>query len=121
MPLIARDGKRHVAHLLPLTSGDRRRTGTASSATAALFVRRTAIEAPSRPEAIAKAYGLTATELRVLLALTEVGNGPGIAKALGVGDATVKTHLAHLFQKTGARHQADLVKLVAGFSSPFVG
>jgi DNA-binding CsgD family transcriptional regulator/PAS domain-containing protein len=121
LPLIARDGERHVAHLLPLTSGERRRTGIAVAATAALFVRKAAMEAPSPPEAIAKAYKLTPTELRVLLALVEAGSGPGIAEALGIGDSTVKTHLGRLFQKTGAKHQADLVKLVAGFSSALIG
>jgi DNA-binding CsgD family transcriptional regulator len=120
VPLIAHDGERHVAHLLPLTSGKRRRTGIAITATAALFVHKAALETPSRPEAIAKAYRLTPTELRVLLALVEVGGGPDIAEALGIADGTVKTHLGHLFQKTGVKHQADLVKLVAGFSSPLI-
>ncbi len=120
VPLIAHDGERQVAHLLPLTSGARRRTGVAIAATAALFVHKAALETPSRPEAIAKAYRLTPTELRVLLALVEVGRGPDIAEALGIADGTVKTHLGHLFQKTGVRHQADLVKLVAGFSSPLI-
>jgi DNA-binding CsgD family transcriptional regulator len=120
MPLIAGDGERHMAHALPLTSGGRRRTRTAVAATAALFVHKAAMAVPSRPEAIAKAYGLTPTELRVLLALVEAGSGPGIAEALGIGDSTVKTHLGRLFQKTGAKHQADLVRLVGGFSSPIV-
>jgi len=120
VPLIAHDGERHVAHLLPLTSGNRRRTGIAITATAALFVHKAALETPSRPEAIAKAFKLTPTELRVLLALVEVGGGPDIAEALGIADGTVKTHLGHLFQKTGVKHQADLVKLVAGFSSPLI-
>lgn len=119
-PLIAHDGERHVAHLLPLTSGERRRTGIAIEATAALLVRKATLETPSRPEAIAKAYKLTPTELRVLLALVEVGGGHEIAEALGVADGTVKTHLSHLFRKTGVKHQADLVKLVAGFSSPLI-
>lgn len=120
VPLIAHDGERHVAHLLPLTSGKRRRTGIAITATTALFVHKAALETPSRPEAIAKAFKLTPTELRVLLALVEVGGGPDIAEALGIADGTVKTHLGHLFQKTGVKHQADLVKLVAGFSSPLI-
>jgi len=28
------------------------------------------------------------------------------------------THLGHVYEKTGTNRQADLVKLVAGFSSP---
>ena len=121
VPLIARDGERHVAHILPLTSGARRRAELAIAATAAVFVQKAALEIPSRPEAIAKAYKLTPTELRVLLTLVEVGGGPEVAEVLGIADGTVKTHLSHLFQKTGVKHQVDLVRLVAGFSSPIVG
>ena len=120
VPLASHKGEPHVAHLLNLTSGGRRQTGIATAASAALFVHKAALETPSRPEAIAKAYKLTPTELRILLALIEVGGGPEIAEALGIGESTIKTHLSHLFQKTGAKHQADLVKLVAGFSSPLV-
>jgi hypothetical protein len=50
-----------------------------------------------------------------------VGGVPETAGALGIGDATVKTHLGRLFEKTGAKRQADLVKLVAGFSNPLHG
>jgi DNA-binding CsgD family transcriptional regulator len=34
---------------------------------------------------------------------------------------TVKTHLGRLFEKTGVGRQADLVKLVAGYSMPLAG
>jgi DNA-binding CsgD family transcriptional regulator len=118
VPLISRGGEHHVAHVLPLTSGARRRAGIATSAVAALFVQKAALDMPSPPEAIAKAYKLTPTELRVLLAVIEVGGGPEVAEALGVSTETVKGHLGQLYVKTGARRQVDLVKLVAGFSSP---
>jgi DNA-binding CsgD family transcriptional regulator len=121
LPLIAHDGERHFAHVLPLTSGARRRAGIATSAAAALFVHKAAPDVPSPPEAIARAYKLTPTELRVLLAIFEIGGAPEVAEALGIGDTTVRTHLARLFEKTGAKRQADLVKLVAGFSSPLHG
>jgi DNA-binding CsgD family transcriptional regulator len=32
----------------------------------------------------------------------------------------VKTHLHRVFEKTGAKRQADLVKLMAGYASPLV-
>jgi hypothetical protein len=54
----------------------------------------------------------------VLLAAVEVGGVPEVAPLLGVSETTVKTHLQHVFEKTGAKRQADLVKLVAGFMSP---
>lgn len=121
VPLNARDGGHHVAHVLPLTSGKRRRAGTRYAAVAALFVHRAALQTPSLPEVIAGLYKLTPSELRVLLAVVQVGGVPETAEALGVAETTVKTHLHHLFGKTGATRQADLVKLVAGFSSPLVG
>jgi DNA-binding CsgD family transcriptional regulator len=121
VPLVARDGERYVAHMLPLTSGARRQAGTSYAAVAALFVQKAALGSPSAPEAIAKAYKLTPMELRVLLAIVEVGGVPEVAEALGIAESTVKTHLGRLYQKTGAGRQADLVKLVAGFSNPLQG
>jgi DNA-binding CsgD family transcriptional regulator len=118
LPLIARDGGRYVAHVLPLTSGARRRAGLAYNATAALFIRRVALDASSPPEVIGEMYKLTPTELRVLLAIVDIGGVPEVAAALGVAVTTVKTHLSRLFEKTGVARQADLVKLVAGFSTP---
>jgi DNA-binding CsgD family transcriptional regulator/PAS domain-containing protein len=121
LSLRALDGTRHVAHVLPLTSGARRLAGTAYAATAALFIRKAAIEAPSAPEIIGRSYNLTPTELRVLLAIVEVGGVPEVAVALGLAETTVKTHLGRVFVKTGAGRQADLVKIVAGFATPLIG
>ncbi|HEU5017153.1 MAG TPA: helix-turn-helix transcriptional regulator [Pseudolabrys sp.] len=118
VPLSTGDGEHYVAHALPLTSGARRRTGAAYAAATALFVHKAALNTPSPPETIAKTYKLTPTELRVLLAIVEVGGVPEVAEALGVSSETVKTHLGRLYEKTGAGRQADLVKLVAGFASP---
>ena len=120
VPLMARGGQRHIAHVLPLTSGARRRAGTSYAAVAALFVHKAALDTPSPPEAIAKAYKLTPMELRVFLAIVEVGGVPEVAEALGIAETTVKTHLGRVYRKTDAGRQADLVKLVAGFSNPLL-
>src|SRR5262249_3290099 len=120
MSMSARTGERYIVHALPLTTGERRRAGAAYAAKAALFVRKATLDAPSRPEAIARTYNLTPTELRVLLAVVEIGGGAGIAEALDIGGATVKTHLHRPFAKPGTARQADLVKLVAGFSNPLL-
>src|SRR5262249_47304332 len=68
-------------------------------------------------EVIGKTYKLTPTELRVLRAIVNVGGVRQVAGNLGIADTTVKTHLGRLFEKTGVSRQADLVKLVAGYSS----
>jgi len=118
LPLTAQDGERHVAHVLPLSPGARRRAGMTRAVAAAVLVRKAMLDTASPPEVIGKTFNLTPTELRVLLAIVEVGGVPEVATALGVADSTVKTHLGRLYDKTGATRQADLVKLVAGFSSP---
>ncbi len=118
LPLATRDGGAYLAHILPLTSGARKQAGNAYAATAAVFVRKAELELPSTPEIIARHYRLTPSELRVLLAVIEVGGVPEVAEALGIADTTVKTHLGSVYGKTGTSRQADLVKLVAGFQSP---
>jgi len=118
VPLVARDGEHYVAHVLPLASGARRSAGLNYAAAAALFVQKAALATHSPPEAIAKTYRLTPMELRILLAIVEVGGVPEVAEALGIGESTVKTHLGRVYEKTGAHRQADLVKLFAGYTSP---
>lgn len=118
VPMIGTDGQRHVAHALPLTSGTRRCAGAAYSAVAALFVRKAALTIPPRSEVIGRAFKLTPAELRVLLAIVELGGVPEVAAALGVAGSTVKTHVRRLFEKTGAARQADFVKLVAAYATP---
>jgi adenylate cyclase len=113
---LATDEQRLVAHVLPLTSGARRRAG--ASYAAAVFVRQADIDPPAAPEVIAKRYELTPSELRVLLTVVESGGVLNIGEALGIPEATAKTHLRRLFEKTGTNEQADLLKLVAGCAGP---
>jgi len=120
IPLKAPDGRRYVAHVLPLASRARRSAGATYQAVAAVFVRTATLDLPAAPELIADAYNLTPTELRVLLGIVEIGGVPEVADSLGIAETTVKTHLRHLYEKTGARRHADLVKLVAAFSSPLI-
>jgi DNA-binding CsgD family transcriptional regulator len=118
VPIAAGEGGPYAAHVLPLTSGSRREAASSYGAVAALFIHKATINLRSEPECIARHYRLTPTELRVLLAIVEVGGVPEVAEALGVADSTVKTHLGNLYGKTGTSRQADLVKLVAGFANP---
>jgi DNA-binding CsgD family transcriptional regulator/PAS domain-containing protein len=120
LPLVDHVGERYVAHVLPLTGGMRRRAGAAYTAVAAMFVRKASIETPLASAIIGRTYGLTPAELRVLLALVDVGGIREVAEELGVASNTIKTHVSRLFEKTGASRQVDLVKLVAGFSTPLL-
>lgn len=115
VPLKARDGERYIAHVLPLTSGARRKAGISYGAVASIFVRKAAIDLPSPPVALAREFQLTPAELRVLFSIVEAGSVAEVADMLGISEATVRTHLHRLYEKTATARQADLVKLVAGY------
>ena len=121
LTLTAHNGERYVVHVLPLSSGERRRAGIAYAATAAMFVRKASLQYPSSAEVIGRTYKLTPTELRVLLAVVDEGGVPEVAQVLGIAETTVKFHLGNIYAKTGANRQTALVKLVAGFSNPLLG
>ena len=54
--------------------------------------------------------GLTAREIEVLKRIAAGYSNTQIAKELFISEATVKTHINHLFAKTGARDRAQAVR-----------
>jgi DNA-binding CsgD family transcriptional regulator len=117
--LLSAGGEPFVAHVLPLIERTRRRTGS-DTAVAAVFVRKASFDLPFSREVIARSYKLTPMELRVLLAIVQVGGVPKVSDAIGISVATVRTHLSRLFAKTGTVRQADLAKLVAAYANPLL-
>jgi DNA-binding CsgD family transcriptional regulator len=118
VPLTAPPEALWLAHVLPLTSGARRETGTSFAAVAAVFVHQSSLAVPSAIESISKLYRLTPGELRVLAAVSEVGGISAVADVIGISEATVKTHLQRVFAKTGTDRQTELIKLVVAHASP---
>ena len=118
--LVAPNSEPYIAHVLPLSSGARRKAGVAYSAVAAVFVRKATLDLLHPLEALANYYKLTPTELRVLMAIVQVGGVLEAANVLGISQATVKTHLSRLFEKTSTNRQADLVRIVASFATPLI-
>lgn len=113
----ASDGQHYLLKLVTLPRACRQSRDVAAGA---LFVHKVSIPAALAPDAIAAAFRLTPSELRVLMAIVEAGGVPDISARLGIAETTVKTHLGRLFEKMGAGRQADLVKIAAGFAAPFV-
>jgi len=68
----------------PLTSGARQRAGSRHGGDRGGVRAQGGARSLSPPEAIAEAYKLTLTELRVLLGIVEVGGVPGSRRLLGV-------------------------------------
>jgi len=63
-------------------------------------------------ERLRRRFGLTSAEADVALEIVK-GNGCTAAAArLGIGNATVRTHLLRIFEKTGVHRQAELVHLL---------
>lgn len=73
-----------------------------------------------RGTAIARAFGLTAAETRLLDRLLSGRRLAGAAADLGIAAATARTHLDNIFMKTGASRQVEL-KQVALRAQPPVG
>ena len=110
------NGQHYLAHAFPLT---RERSLQRDGAATVLFLQKASMAPQLATAAIAAAFKLTPSELRVLMAIVELGGVPDTATKLGIAETTVKTHLGRLFEKTGAGRQADLVKIAAGFAAPF--
>jgi DNA-binding CsgD family transcriptional regulator len=72
--------------------------------------------APS-PARLAQAFGLTAAESKVALALLDGKTPAEYAAAATLSVATVRTHLSAIFAKTCTRRQAEAVQVLRGLRS----
>ena len=78
----------------------------------AVFVADPHANPPDMASTLQIAYGLTLAEASLVELLAH--DTPSLADAadrLGVSQTTVKTHLRHCYQKTGARRQTELIRL----------
>ncbi len=106
-----------VATILPLGRGERN-LGGAFAAMAAIFVQDPVVVPPFPGEAFAKLYGLTGGELRVLLAMAPGLGVKEAAEMLGISEATVRTHVQHIYDKTGTSKQTELMHLFMSATPP---
>jgi DNA-binding CsgD family transcriptional regulator/PAS domain-containing protein len=105
-----------VLHVLPLQNGQLR-PRLVPGATAAIFV--TPVAKPLLPRAaLASLFDLTGAELSVLEHMVDGRTVIQTAQALGISVSTVRTHVLHLFEKTGAHRQTDLVAVATSFTLP---
>jgi DNA-binding CsgD family transcriptional regulator/PAS domain-containing protein len=107
-----------VATVLPLDRGHRRGVSGAFAAVAAVFVQDPTVTPPHPGAAFAKLYGLTGAELRVVQAMAP---GLGLKDAgamLGISEVTARTHLQHVYAKTGTSKQTELLNLLRNAISP---
>jgi DNA-binding CsgD family transcriptional regulator len=105
-----------IAHVLPVTGSDFR-TRLQPAAVAAVFIGAPP-DAQDGADAVAAAFGLTPAETRLLASLFAGRTLNETATTLGITRPTAKTHLEHVFLKTGVTRQAELMRLWTGLISP---
>ena len=117
VPVHSADGASFVIHVLPINRGEMRR-GLGQRASVALFVAPAMASRRTHADVLAVLYDLTPAEARVLELLVAGMTQTAIGTALGIAPSTVKSHVLHLFDKTGCRRQVDLVRLASNLSLP---
>src|SRR5262249_46748004 len=93
-----------VAHILPLARGDLR-TRLMPQATAAVFITPAEVPAPTDLQSLARSFGLTPAETRMVEHLAAGERLDEAAGTLGISRATAKAHLRSIFSKTGVSRQ----------------
>lgn len=78
----------------------------------AIFVGDPALDQEAHDDVLIKLYGLTHTEAALTLALLKGQGLEWAAKKTRMSLNTAKTHLRHVFGKTGTSRQAELVRLI---------
>lgn len=117
IPLHRDDGPAGALHVLPLRDG---RTGGHTGAAAAIFIADSDTPFVPPTEIVTALFGLSAAEAKVFAHIAQGRGVPAAAEALGIGRATVRTHLARLYGKIGARRPSDLVRIAASLAVPLL-
>lgn len=66
----------------------------------------------ARKEELRRRFGLTSAEADIALEIVRGDGREATAARLGISVTTASTHLTHIFEKTGTRRQAELVRLL---------
>ncbi len=110
----------YVLHMLPLNAARRQSVGSDAAGAYVVFVSRNDPKDAPVIAAFAERFGLTTQETRVLQTVVEAGSVPMAADILGISSSTARTHVTSIFDKSGVRRQADLLRLLIEMKSPFV-
>jgi DNA-binding NarL/FixJ family response regulator len=116
--LPGKEGGGVIASVLPLSWREAGNPLASLPGSAAILVQDGSQLPEVAGEAIRELYGLTAAELRVSMEVARGLNVKQIAERLEISENTIKTHLQHVFSKTGVTRQADLARLILQTSPP---
>lgn len=85
---------------------------TAERRTAMLIVSDPEVEATTRKERLRMLFGLTPAEAAFAMEIVKGDGRRAAAERRGIACSTARTHLSSIFEKTGTRRQAELVRLL---------
>lgn len=106
------DGAGILVNVLPLAWRDASNPLPGMPGAAAILIQDTSQQPQFESEALARLYALTPAELRITLEIARGQTLQEIAETLGVSMNTAKTHLRHIFAKTGVTRQGELMRLL---------
>jgi DNA-binding CsgD family transcriptional regulator len=118
VPLLDKMGVPATAHIVPLISKRRHIGHCKASMPVGVFVTPVNAAPPVDVGTVAQSFNLTRAEVRLLQQLISGASLHEAAVALGVADATARTHRNHLFTKTGVSRRSDLLLLVGRLVPP---
>jgi DNA-binding CsgD family transcriptional regulator/PAS domain-containing protein len=116
IPLPSRDGAPAVCYVLPLGKSESRRA--LGPGLAALFISTGRASLPPTIEALSALTGLTSQEARIALMISAGLSPKDGAAELGISMNTIRSHITHIFQKTGVNDQQSVARLVGDLSLP---
>lgn len=116
VPLVDKNLTAATAHVLPLACANHGPRSDGQTA-AAVFVTPSAAS-PADFGTVARIFSLTPAEARLLQQLVAGASLTEAASALGVTEATARTHRNHIFTKTGVSRRTDLLALVGRLVPP---
>jgi DNA-binding CsgD family transcriptional regulator len=116
LPLLGTDGVGY-AYILPLHGGVQAQ-GAPDKPLVAVFLATSKGQPLPEKTMLRDLFNLSPAEIRIALCIGQGQSVPTTAESLQLSVNTVKTHLAHVFRKTGCATQAELVKLIADFTLP---
>ncbi len=116
IPLPSRDGAPAVCYVLPLGKSESRRA--LGPGLAAIFISTEKAALPPTLEALSALTGLTSQESRIALMIAGGVSPKDGAEQLGISLNTIRSHITHIFQKTGTNDQQAVARLVGDLSLP---
>jgi DNA-binding CsgD family transcriptional regulator len=103
-----------IATVVPLTAAGLAAAGLPPEPTVLLLVTDPEAKAQTpSPAVLRETFGLTPAEAEIAARAARGEGMPAAAEALGISQGTARLHLHRVFEKTGARRQAELTALLA--------